>query len=58
VAPRAEPDHLQRNGAIETLLMRAINYSLTATADFLQQFVVAKVAKYLCPPRDGLAVAS
>jgi hypothetical protein len=28
-SPGAETDYLQRNGAIETLLMRAINYTLT-----------------------------
>ena len=46
--PGTEADHLQRDGAIETFLTGAINHALTATADFLQQLVVAKVARYFC----------
>src|SRR6516164_2892833 len=43
--PRAKSDDLECNCAIETLLMCAINYSLTAASNFLQQFVLTKVAK-------------
>ena len=46
--PMAQADHFERDDAIETLLVRAIHHTLTATADFLQQFVVAKVAQRLC----------
>src|SRR5882672_1792544 len=42
-SPRAQADHFERDGAIETFLMGAINYTLTAPANLLQQFVVAKV---------------
>ena len=35
------------DGAVETFLPRAINYALTAAADFLQQFVIAQVSKHL-----------
>ena len=48
--PGAKANHFKRDSAIETFLMSAINHALTASADFLQQFVVAKVAKYFCPP--------
>jgi hypothetical protein len=44
--PRAKADHFERDGAIKTFLMGAINYALTASADFLQQFVVAKVCEH------------
>ena len=46
--PRAQADHFERDGAIETFLMRAINYALTAPADFLQQLVVAEFGWNLC----------
>ena len=48
----------ERHSAIETFLMGAINNALTASADFLQQLIVAKVPEYFCPPRDGFAVAN
>jgi hypothetical protein len=41
--PRAQAYDFERDGAVETFLVRAVNDALTATADFLQQFVVAKV---------------
>ena len=41
--PRAQADYFKRYDAIETFLMGAINYTLTAPADFLQQLVVAEV---------------
>ena len=40
--PRAQANHFERDGAIETFLMSAINYALTAAANFLQQLVVAE----------------
>ena len=40
--PRAQADHFERDGAIETFLMRPINNPLTAPANFLQQLVVAE----------------
>jgi hypothetical protein len=45
--PRTQSEHFERHTAIETLLMGAINYALTATADFLEQFIVAEVAERL-----------
>ena len=56
--PGTEADHFKRDSAIETFLMGTINNALTASADFLQQLVVAKVPEYFCPPQDGFAVAS
>src|SRR5215469_16563369 len=56
--PGTQADHFERDGAIETFLMGAINYPLATAANFLEQLVVTKVAKSSCPPRDGLAVAS
>ena len=56
--PRTQADHLQRDGAIETSLARTINHPLTAAANFLQQFIIPNAAEYVCPPRDGLAVAN
>src|SRR6202035_3085277 len=49
--PRAQTYYFERNGAIETFLMSAVNYTLTTPADFLQQFVVAKVSKHFCCSR-------
>src|SRR6266481_2965593 len=46
--PMAQPDHFNRDGAIQTLLARAIHHTLTATADFLKQFVIAEVSRCLC----------
>ena len=43
-SPRAQANDFERDGAIETFLVRSINYALTAPADFLQQFVVTKVS--------------
>src|SRR5215471_21390066 len=54
--PRAEANHLQRDGPVETFLMGAINNALTATADFLQQFVIAKVSQDLRGSRSFLSV--
>src|SRR5262249_15142082 len=46
--PRTEADHFECDDAIETFLVRAIDYALTAAADFLQQFVITKVTEYFC----------
>ena len=54
--PGAQANHFKRDGAIETFLMGAINYALTAPADFLQQFVIAKVAENLCGSRAVPAI--
>jgi len=39
----SEADHLQRDGAIQTFLSRAINDALPAASDFFEQLVIAKV---------------
>src|SRR5437762_271039 len=44
--PGAQADHFERDGAIETFLMGAINHALTAASDFLQQLVIAKVCEH------------
>ena len=54
--PRAQANYFERDGAIETLLMSAINNTLTAPADFLQQLVVAKVAEHSCRSRGFLSI--
>jgi hypothetical protein len=43
-APIAQADHFERHRAMETFLVGAIDYTLTASANFLQQFVVAEVS--------------
>ena len=48
-SPMAQADHLERDSAVETLLPRAINHALAATTDYLQQFIVAKVARTSLP---------
>src|SRR6266566_3654553 len=45
--PTAQANHLERNRAIQTFLMGAINYALTASTDFLQQLVVAQLPQDL-----------
>src|SRR5438046_8443562 len=45
--PMAQANHFERNRAIETFLPGAINDALAAATDYLQQFVVAKIAE--CP---------
>ena len=44
--PGAQVNYFERNGAIETFLMRPVNYTLTTPANFLQQFVVAEVSPH------------
>ena len=39
--PLTQANNLERNRAIQTFLMGAINYALTASTNFLQQLVVA-----------------
>ena len=41
--PMSERDHLQGNDPVQTLLARAIDNSLAAATNFLQQFVVAEL---------------
>jgi VPDSG-CTERM motif len=41
-SPRTQAYDFERNGAIETFLMGAINYALSAAANFFQQLVVAE----------------
>src|SRR5262249_48154841 len=50
--PLARADDFQSDCAIETLLSRQVNYPLVATADFVQQFVVAEF-----PQQAGDALA-
>ena len=45
-SPGAQAYDFERYGAIETFLMGAVNYTLTTSADFLQQFVIAKVSQH------------
>jgi hypothetical protein len=54
--PGAETDHFKRHVPIETLLMRTIDHSLAASADFLQQFIIAKVAEDSCRSRGFLSI--
>jgi len=46
--PLAETDNFERNTAVETFLPRPEHYSLTASANFFQQLVIAKVRQRLC----------
>jgi hypothetical protein len=61
-SPGAQAYGFERDGAIETFLMRPVNYTLTAPADFLQQFIVAKVLQHFCcsrtvfSPRHGFLI--
>jgi hypothetical protein len=55
-SPRAQADHFERDGAIETFLVSAIHYALTAPADFLQQLVVTKVCQHSCWLRGFLSM--
>jgi hypothetical protein len=53
---RAQAFDFERDGAIETFLMRSVDYALTASANFLQQFVVAKVLQHFCCSRTVFRV--
>jgi hypothetical protein len=54
--PRSQANYFERDGAIETLLVGAVNYTLTTPADFLQQFVVTKVSQHSCRYRGFLPI--
>src|SRR6266508_4487467 len=54
--PRAQTDHFERDGAIETFLIGAINYALTAASNFLQQRVVSEVREHSKRLRGFLSV--
>src|SRR5262249_2471730 len=45
-SPRSQANYFERDNAIEAFLPRSINYALTTTTDFFQQFVVAKVCQH------------
>jgi hypothetical protein len=45
-SPRAQANYFERNGTIETLLVRPINHPLPASTDFFQQLVIAKVSQH------------
>src|SRR5205823_1298866 len=49
--PLAQADHLECDSAVEAFLSRAVNYTLATAADFLQQFVIAKVTEHFWAPR-------
>src|SRR5262249_37072010 len=44
--PNAETNHFERDDAIEAFLMSAIDNALTAPANLLEQFVIAKVKQH------------
>ena len=46
--PLAESNDFERNRAVETFLPRTKHYALTASANFFQQLVVAKLSEHLC----------
>src|SRR4030095_11130342 len=46
--PLAQADHFECDGTVEAFLSRAVNYALTAPADFLQHFVINKICDH--PP--------
>src|SRR5262249_47994791 len=45
-SPGAQTDHFERDGAIKTLLIGAINYALTTASNFLQQRVFSEVCQH------------
>src|SRR4026209_1014508 len=61
-SPRAQADYFECDGAIKTFLMSAVNYALTAPADLLQPFVIAKVSQHfnlrrtVTPARHGFLI--
>ena len=50
-SPMAQANYFESDSAVETFLPRAINHTLAATTDYLQQFIVAKVGERLCTIR-------
>ena len=55
-SPGTQADHFERDGAIETFLMGAINHALTAASDFPHQLVVSEVSQDSCGLRGCLFV--
>jgi hypothetical protein len=61
-SPGAQAYDFECDGAIETFLMSAVNYTLTAPANFLQQFIVAEVSQHfnrrrtVFSPRHGFLI--
>ena len=51
-------DHFESDGAVKTLLPRAIHHTLAATTDYLQQFIVAKVARTSLPRSRRFSLSS
>jgi hypothetical protein len=51
--PLAQADHFECDNAVEAFLTGAVNYALATPADFLPQFVIAKVSKHLCGARSA-----
>ena len=45
--PLAETDNFERNTTVETFLPRPKHYSLTASANFFQQLIVAQLSEHL-----------
>src|SRR6266581_2441415 len=52
--PMSQTDYFESYCAVETFLPGAINYALSTTTDFLEQFVVTTVGKRLCRTRNLL----
>ncbi|HEY2914453.1 MAG TPA: hypothetical protein VGK21_13910 [Candidatus Angelobacter sp.] len=50
----AEANHFESNRAIETFLPRAIDHTLAATTDYLDQFIVAKICNLAREPQCAL----
>ena len=58
VAQCPEPNYFQCHGPVQTFLACAINHTLTATADFFLDFVIAKVSEILDPAGDFAPVTA
>src|SRR5262249_36963552 len=56
--PRPKPDDFQGNDTIQTLLVGAKNHPLTATPNFLEQFVIAKIEQWPGAGLDGHRIVS
>src|SRR5207249_230572 len=54
--PMSQTDYFESYCAVETFLPGAINYALSAAADLLQQFIVAKVGECFCSIRFLISV--
>jgi hypothetical protein len=51
-----QADHFKSHCTVQAFLPRAINHTLAATADFLQQLVVAKVGQCLRGTRSRFSM--